>query len=154
MFDCFNVRNSGEHCLMIKPLLKPYDLLNDSRFICLDYLIDYFRLCKELIDERTYLIFISWQTCEGIQVTVHSSKGIVKFLLENGVKSLLSDRCCQDDSEHYFGRQRASDRRRDNPESEESQFSLRPIAGNVQGTIGKFNDIALTKRKKIISEKL
>ena len=104
-------------------------------------------------------MFISWQTFEGLQVTVHSFKEVVKFLLENGVNYVLSERFCQDDLENYFGRQRAIGRRKDNPSVRDigyndntikSQFSVRPIAGNVRGT-GKFNNIddtPLPKRRK------
>ena len=105
-------------------------------------------------------MFISWQTYEGIQVTVHSFKKVVKYLLANGVKNVLSERFCQDDLENNFGRQRAIGRRKDNPSVRDvgskdntikSQFSVRPIAGNVQGTVGKFNEIddtPLPKRRK------
>ena len=91
-----------------------------------------------------------------------------KYLLENGVTYVLSERFCQDDLENYFGRQRAIGRRRDNPSVKEvgyndntikCQFSVRPIldvqvcpiAGNVQGQVGKFNVIEnepLPKRMK------
>ena len=58
--------------------------------------------------------FISWQTYEGIQITVHSLKEVCRFLLEDGVQYILSKRFCQDDLENYFGRQRAIGSRRDN----------------------------------------
>ena len=105
-------------------------------------------------------MFISWQTYEGLQVTVHSFKEVVTFLLENGVKYVLSERFCQDDLENYFGRQRAIGRRKENPSVRDvgyndntikSQFSVRPIDGNVRGGISKFNNIddtPLPKRRK------
>ena len=73
---------------------------------------------------------------------------------------MLSERFCQDDLENYFGRQRAIGSRRDNPSVRDvtyndntikSQFSVRPIAGNVRGPGSKFNIIdntPLPKRKK------
>ena len=60
-------------------------------------------------------MFISWQSYEGLQVTVHSFKEVCKFLLEQGISYILSERFCQDDLENYFGRQRAIGHRRDNP---------------------------------------
>ena len=56
-------------------------------------------------------MFISWQTHEGLQITVHSINEVCKFLLEHGVP----ERFCQDDLENYFGRQRAIGSRCDNP---------------------------------------
>ena len=168
-FDCLNVKNTVEHTLKRKPFLKPYDSIDDERFAWLDDFLSYFALWKDSIEERNdrpYTanarsnMFISWQTHEGLQVTVYSFKEIVKFLLENGVSYVLSERFCQDDLENYFGRQRAIGSRRDNPSVRDvgyndntikSQFSIRPIAGNVRGPGGKFNDIddtPLPKRKK------
>ena len=166
--DCLNVRNTVEYKLKRKPFLKPYESVNDERFAWLDNFLEYFHLWKESIEERPgnftqnakSKMFISWQTYEGLQVTVHSFKEVVKYLLENGVTYVLSERFCQDDLENYFGRQRAIGRRKDNPSVRDvgyndntikSQFSVRPIAGNVQGTVGKFNDIddtPLPKRRK------
>ena len=167
-FDCLNVRNTVEHEFKRKPFLKPYDSVDDERFAWLDKFLEYFRLWKESIEERPgnftqnakSKMFISWQTYEGLQVTVHSFKEVVKCLLESGVKYVLSERFCQDALENYFGRQSAIGRRRDNPSVRDagyndntikSQFSVRPIAGNVRGTVGKFNNIddtPLPKRRK------
>ena len=166
--DCLNVRNTVEHEKKRKPFLRPYKSVDDERFAWLDSFLDYFRLWQESIEERPgnftrnakSRMFISWQTYEGIQVTVHSFKEVVKYLLENGVKYVLSERFCQDDLENYFGRQRAIGRRKDNPSVRDagyndntikSQFSVRPIAGNVQAAVGKFNNIddtPLPKRRK------
>ena len=104
-------------------------------------------------------MFISWQSYEGLQVTVHSFKEVCKFLLEQGISYILSERFCQDDLENYFGRQRAIGHRRDNPTVRDagyndntikSQYSVRPIAGNVRANLHKFNIIdetPLPKRK-------
>ena len=60
----------------------------------------------------------------------------------------------------FFSRQCAIGRLRDNPSLKgvgyndntmKARYSVRPIAGNVQGTVGKFNvidDTPLPKRKK------
>ena len=104
-------------------------------------------------------MFISCQSYEGLQVTVHSFKEVCKFLLEQGISYILSERFCQDDLENYFGRQRAIGHRRDNPtvrdagyndNTMKSQYSVRPIAGNVRANFHKFNiidEIPLPKRK-------
>ena len=104
-------------------------------------------------------MFLSWQTYEGIQVTVHSFKEVCKFLLQQGVPYILSERFCQDDVENYFGRQRAIGRRQDNPTLRDTgyndntiktQYSVRPIAGSVRANLNRFNDInetPLPKRK-------
>ena len=83
--------------------------------------------------------FISWQSYEGLQITVLSFKEICKFLLEHGVPYILSERFSQDDVENYFGRQRSIVRWCDNPavwdfgyndDTIKLQYSVRPIAGN------------------------
>ena len=82
-------------------------------------------------------------------------------MLQQGIPYILSERFYQDDLENYFGKQRAIARRCDNPtvcdfgyndNTIKSQFSVRPIAGNVPGPVGKFNRISdepLPKGKKI-----
>ena len=74
-----------EHELKRKAFLKPYKSVNDERFAWLDNFLEYFHLWKVSIDERPgnfkqngrSRMFISWQTYEGIQVTVHSFKEVV-----------------------------------------------------------------------------
>ena len=167
-FDCLNVKNSAEHVLKRKPFLQPYSDVDDPRFTWLDKFLDYFSQWKDSIEKREgkfsanakSSMFISWQTYEGIQTSVFSFKEVCKFLLQNGVPYVLSNRFCQDDLENYFGRQRAIGSRRDNPSVRDvgyndntikSQFSVRPIAGNVKVQVGKYdvNDTEpLPKRSK------
>ena len=40
-------------------------------------------------------------------MTMLSLKGVVPYLLKNGLKYVLSEKFCQDDVENYFRRQRA-----------------------------------------------
>ena len=61
-------------------------------------------------------MFISWQTFEGLQITVYSIIDVVKFLLKSGVPYILTERFCQDLLEEYFGKQRQMGRRADNPD--------------------------------------
>ena len=60
-------------------------------------------------------MFISWQTYEGIKITVNSVIELVKYLLSHGVSYVLTERFCQDPLENYFGRQRSMGARKDNP---------------------------------------
>ena len=130
--------------------------------------LNYYELWKESINNRPgnftdhakSNMFISWQTHEGLQMTVYALQEVVKFLLNNGVKYVLSEKFCQDDLENYFGRQRAIGHRRDNPSVRDAgyndntiktQYSVRPIAGNVREGPRKWNIIdndPLPKRKK------
>ena len=82
---CLNVCNTVEHELKRKSFLKPYGSVNDERFAWLDHCLEYFRLWIDSIEERPgnftqnakFRMFISWQTYEGIQVTVHSFEEVV-----------------------------------------------------------------------------
>ena len=110
-------------------------------------------------------MFISWKSYEGLQITVFSLKEVCKFLLQQGISYILSERFCQDDLENCFGKQRAIDRRCDSPTVRDfsyndntikSQFSVRPIAGNVEGRVSNFNRISdepLPKRKTMVCPK-
>ena len=93
-------------------------------------------------------------------MTILSLKGVVPYLLSKGLKYVLSEKVCQDDVENYFGRQRASGRRKNNPNVKDtgyadntikSQISVQPVGGNVLPGASKWNsmdDAALPKRKK------
>ena len=89
----------------------------------------------------------------NVQTSVLSFKEVCRILLQNGVPYVLSTRFCQDDLENYFGRQRTIGSRRDNPSVRnvrynnntiKSQFSIRPIPGNVNVEVGK-NDVSNTE---------
>ena len=56
-------------------------------------------------------IFISWQTYEGLKISVKATQ----FLLWHQVKYVLTERFYQDPLENWFGRQRSSGSRKDNP---------------------------------------
>ncbi len=168
-FDCANVRNTQEHHHKQKAALRPYESLEDPRFEWLENrFLKYFEDWQKSITERQgnftksnkEAMFISWQTYRGLQMTVYSLVDVTKYLLSVGVKYVLTERFCQDDLENYFGRQRSIGHRRDNPNLRsvgyndniiKSQFSITPIAGNVQSGSTKMNVISdepLPKRKK------
>ena len=169
-FDCLNVSSKNKAIKNLKENLKPYESVNDVLFERLDSFLLYFKKWKESIDnqnDRNYTanaetnMFISLQTYEGIQITVHSFKKVCKFLLEHSVPYILSERFCQDDLENYFGRHRVIGNRRDNPSVRDvgyndntvtSQYSVQSIVGNVQCQRHNFNvisDSPMPKRKKI-----
>ena len=62
-------------------------------------------------------MFISSQTYEGLKITVHSVIKLVTFLIMHKVSYVLTERFCQDPLENYFGKQRSSGARKDNPSS-------------------------------------
>ena len=86
-------------------------------------------------------MFISWQTYEGVKITVHSAIELTKYLLQQNVPYVLTERFCQDPLENYFGRQRSLGRRKDNPSLRDFGYNdntirsaklFRPIAGNCR----------------------
>ena len=150
-FDCLNVRNHKEAVTKSKPFLKPYSSPDDERFTwLLDTFFKYFTDWKDSINARTdgqftdnakANMFISWQTYEGIKITVHSSIELIKYLLSQNVPYVLTERFCQDPLENYFGRQRSMGQRKDNPSLRDfgyndntirTQKIFRPIAGNCR----------------------
>ena len=42
-----NVRNTKEHITKRKPFLKPYESIDDIRFVWLDEFLNYFKLWKD-----------------------------------------------------------------------------------------------------------
>ena len=78
-------------------------------------------------------MFISQQTYEGLQITVHSTVEAVKFLISQGVDSVLTERFQQNPLEEYFGNQRQRGRRSDNPDA--SQFAYNDRALDVQHNV-------------------
>ena len=123
-FDIVNIRNNYEHVHKLKPNLKPFDSPNDSRLSWLtnDFL-DYFNDWLVSIENRPgnydktakSKMFISWQTHQGLKITVKSINDCIKFLLHNHVSYVLTERFYQDPLENYFGRQRSLGARKDNP---------------------------------------
>ena len=123
-FDCLNVRSTTEHQKKRKPFLAPYTSLEDERFQWLLEFLDYLKQWKESTGNRPgnftqnarSRMFVSWQTYEGFQISVHSAIEATKFLLQEGMEFVLTERFCQDPLEEYFGNQRKLGRRNDNPD--------------------------------------
>ena len=149
-FDCTNVRNNEEWKKKSKDFLKPYTDVNDARFLWLtDTFLQYFSDWKQSIQQRPGQftdnakanMFLSWQTYEGVKITVYSLIDAVKFLLNHDVQYVLTERFCQDPLENYFGRQRSMGHRKDNPSLRDFGYNdntirtakiFRPIAGNCR----------------------
>ena len=105
-------------------------------------------------------MLISWQTFEGLKITVHSIIQAFKFLLQHQVKYVLTERFSQDPLKNYFGQQRAIGGRKDKPSVRDFGFNdnsirnqkiFEPIAGNVCGEdicMIYFTNEALPCRKK------
>ena len=87
-------------------------------------------------------MFLSWQTYGGFNITVHSAIEVVRFLLEEGMEFVLTERFCGDPVEEYFGKQRQLGRRSDNPDIHQFGYNSSTIriersisshSGNTKG---------------------
>ena len=167
-FDILNIRNTIEHKHDQKPFLVPFTSVGDARFVWLrEVFLQYFKDWMQSINDRQggnfsknakAHMFISWQTHEGIKLTVNSTIELVQFLLNNDVSYVLTERFCQDPLENYFGRQRSMGARKDNPSMRDfgyndntirNQKIFRPIQGNVaDAAVVEFSNEPVPCRKK------
>ena len=176
-FDCANTRNQTEGIRKRKDFLQPYRSPDDIRFDWLkNTFLGYFNNWRENIENRDGnftrnardRMFISWQTFEGLQITVNSLIEATKYLLQNGMSFVLTERFNQDVLEEYFGRQRSLGRRNDNPtliqfgyqsNTLRMQRSVVPATGNTRGanvrkckvSWSKVDEEPLNKRAKCSS---
>ena len=113
-FDSLNVRNLHEGVFKRKPFLLPFQSTTDERFDWLEH--SFLKLPRQgnVSKEARSRMFLSAQTYEGIRITVYSVTGATKFLLQNGMEFVLTEKFNQDCLEEYFGRQRSLGRRSDN----------------------------------------
>ena len=149
-FDCTNVRNQKEAVKSRNPNVAPYKSTDDSRFEWLDDFLDYLKNWSDSVKNRPgkftknerKAMFLSRATYEGLQITAKSTIELTKFLLENGVQFVLTERFSQDVIEEYFGRHRMLGRRNDNPTLQQFgyqdntirlQRSIVPVTGNTSG---------------------
>ena len=172
-FDCLNVRSKTEHQRKRKPFLAPYTSVNDPKFAWLETtFLGYLREWKQSIancpgnfsKNAKSRMFISWQTFEGFQITVNSAVEATKFLLNEGMEYVLTERFCQDPVEEYFGNQRKLGRRSDNPDIKTFGYNSNTIwvqravscqSGNTRGRkdrskawVNVSNDPVPKKKKK------
>ena len=150
-FDIMNVRSTGETISKGKPFLQGFRSPNDKRLKWfVNEFLPYFLKWKISISERNVpynehdrsRMFISYQTYEGLQITVYSYIETVKFLLSQGMEFVLTKRFNPDVAEEYFGRQRQLGRTNDNPNIYQFGFNVNtiriqrsvvPITGNTRG---------------------
>lgn len=105
-------------------------------------------------------MFISWQMYEGLKITAYSLIEAVKFLLQDGMEYVLSEKFCQDPCEEYFGVQRSLGRRCDNPDLQMFGYNdnairiQRHISSNTGNTRGRHNDHNIIKWCDITDDKL
>ena len=124
-FDCLNVRSLDEHLRKRKLLLAAFTSIEDNRFQFLENeFLGYFRDWKESNTNRQgeftanarAKMFVSWQTHDGLQITVYSIIELVKYLLQEGMEYVVIEKFCQDPCEEYFENQRSMGRRCENPD--------------------------------------
>lgn len=140
-FDMANTRSTKEHLQKRNPNLRPYQDPNDERLTWMtDVFLPYLEQWKVHIAKRSgftkeqqQMMFLSLQTYEGYQITINSMVNVIKFLLRAGFSFVLTERLMQDVLEEYFGYQRASGRRSENPTAHE--FGYNDITINMQRTI-------------------
>nr|XP_058957561.1 uncharacterized protein LOC131784759 [Pocillopora verrucosa] len=126
-----------------KPFLAPYRSVQDERFQFLMEFLEYLRSWKESTENRPgnfsqnarARMFLSWQTYEGFQLTVQSTIESTKFLLQEGMEYVLTERFCQDPAEEFFGKQRQLGRRSDNPDI--SQFGYNSNTIRIERSISR-----------------
>ncbi len=87
-------------------------------------------------------MFLSSETHEGLQLSVHSHIEAIQFLLKQGFQYVLNEKFLQDVLEDYFGHQRAKGGRADNPSAYEFGYNDLTIAAQqnigpvVRGNVG------------------
>ncbi|XP_070537602.1 uncharacterized protein [Ptychodera flava] len=170
-FDCLNVRNFDEHMRKRKPNLKPYSDPDDARFEWLqrDFL-GYFRDWEQSVMDREghftkterNAMCISKQTIEGLKMTVNSFVEVSRYLLQQGVNFVLSEKFCQDPLEEHFSKHRQRGGANNDPTIQafgyqenvirlQKSHHLRCITGNTrrqaQDTPEVIEDTPLPKRR-------
>ena len=122
-FDCLNTRSFDEASKKRNADLMPYTDKNDARCQFLDDFLAYLSDWKECVhtrpghftgNDRTNM-FLTHQTYKGLVMTIRSFKEACHYLLDNGVKFVLSNWFCQDPLEAHFGRHRSLVQQSENP---------------------------------------
>ena len=150
-YDRTNVRSLIEHVRKKNAFIKPYESAEDERLTWLkDVFLKYLESSKQSTlqregeytpDERQKM-FVSVQTYEGMKIAVYSHIDVIRFLLSNGLKFILSERFMQDVIDDYFGHQRYKGRKSDNPSAQQFGYNeltiaaQRDIAPVIRGNVG------------------
>lgn len=154
-FDCCNVRSLEEYTRKRNILLAPYRNTNDQRFSWLkNTFLQYFIDWKNSVKKRPgfeknanaqSMMQLSWQTVEGIQISVNSLIECTQYLLGQGMPYVLTERFMQDCLEEYFGHQRQCGRRSDNPDA--IQFGYNDRILQIQRNAGHISQGNVSGRK-------
>ena len=105
-------------------MLAPLRSVNDWRFSWLrnvflksfqDWLNSVQQCQGNFTKDTGQKMFISWQTYEGLNISVNQNIEATQFLLWHQVKYVLTEHSFQDSLENWFGRQRSLESRKDNP---------------------------------------
>jgi len=123
-FDCLNVHNKDQSGRKRNKYLEVFSDVQDER---LEYLngefLDYFRSWRDSVDMRRgdftrsqkNGMMLSYQTLEGIEITVKSVTACIQYCLGKGMDYVLTERFNQDPLEQHFGVHRASQGCNTNP---------------------------------------
>ena len=122
-FDCLNARSRTEGIETRNDSLLPYSDTNDPRFGFLDEFLAYLEAWKTSVQTRpgTFSaverskMFLTHQTYKGLVMTIKSFQEATRYLLNNGVQYVFSNRFSQDPLEAHFGRHRSLCPRSENP---------------------------------------
>ena len=161
-FNIINIKNTHEADRKLKPFLKPFSSHDDSRFDWLRHVfLKYFEDWLESINSRPGnfkadargKMFLSWQTYEGIKITLHSVIELVQFLLSKNVPYVLTKRFCQDPLENYFGHHRPMGYRKENPSLYDVGYNDNTIR-NQKIFRSVFGNVEITAQVEMTDEKL
>ncbi|XP_053385111.1 uncharacterized protein LOC128550306 [Mercenaria mercenaria] len=142
-FDCLNVRNLGEGRKKRNDNILPFTSVDDPR---LEYLqtefLGYFQSWKLSVmnrpgqftkSERNGML-LSYQTMEGLEITVNSVVSCIKDCLRKGMEFVLTEKFNQDPIEQHFGIHRSSQGCNTNPNLNEfnnAMVKIRTVGGQA-----------------------
>ena len=152
-FYFLNTRSLTEGVKAQKDNLLPDSDSYDERFNFLNEFFRYLEQWKTSVQTRPgnftaserAKMFLTHQTYKGLVMTIKSFPEAARYLLDNGVKYVLSNKFCQDPLEEHFGRHRSLSRRNENP-------NLYPF-GYQENTIRQQRIMAMIIQRKEIVEK-
>lgn len=116
-FDCLNTRSLYEARNTRNNNVSPYTSEDDERLqYLLNDFLQYFSEWKANVNNRAgqyskselSKMQLSYQTLQGLEITVKSVVECVKFMLNKGAPYVLTDHFNQDPIEQYFGIVRTS----------------------------------------------
>ena len=132
-FECLNVRSLYEARNTRNDNVAPYTSPDDPR---LDYLLNdflgYFKDWKTHVENRQgqftksekASMQLSYQTLQGLEITVKSVVECVRLMLEQGAPFVLTDHFNQDPIEQHFGMVRTGGRCNTNPTLQQINYSI------------------------------